>query len=61
MTANWDNVKYLILGTNGLTARGLQALAKKDTLQSLKHLFLNDNLLDANAGSVLVTGNWKKI
>lgn len=61
MKGDWRNVKYLTLGTNGLTARGVQALVKKDTLQSLKQLSLNDNFLDANSGSVLVEGAWKKI
>ena len=61
MMGNWTNVKYLTLGSNGLTAKGIEALVKKDKLQSLKHLFLNDNLLDANAGCVLAAGTWTRI
>lgn len=61
MKGDWNNVKFLTLGANSLTARGVQALVKKDNLQSLKHLSLNDNYLDANAGTVLAAGVWKKI
>jgi Ran GTPase-activating protein (RanGAP) involved in mRNA processing and transport len=61
MMGNWINVKYLTLGSNGLTAKGIKTLLKKDNLQSLKHLYLNDNLLDANAGSVLADAIWAKI
>jgi len=61
MKGDWNNVKFLTLGANSLTARGVEALVKKDNLQSIKKLSLNDNYLDANAGTLLAAGMWKKI